>query len=278
MKTLYFSIFVVVILILLIFACEIDHGLYPISYKITGKIHFFKGEPPENTDRIEIFALKEFPPQDPQNFLYLGRSGALDYQQGSSVSYEIQVSKTSYQLIGLLWKEKGEDWNLTGLMGFYTGGLQSFFPDSVAITKENPVADSVDIYANWDVVSKDAAVSGKITYQGDWPEDTQLLLLGIYPVKPTSDFSFILFENLDYTQPIFADSSSYRLPVNSGVYNYVVLYWVGKSIKNLSDLVEIGFYKETNNPHEPGRVAVSSNQEAENIDINVNFKDIEFPK
>ena len=278
MKTLYLFILIVVILILLIFACEIDHRLYPISYKITGKIHFFKGEAPENTDRVEVFALKEFPPQDPQNFLYLGRSGALDYQQGSSVNYEIQVSNTSYQLIGLLWKEKGENWNLTGLMGFYTGGLQSFFPDSVNISKENPVVNNVDIYANWEVVSKDASVSGKITYQGDWPEDTQLLLLGIYPVKPTSDFSFILFENLDYTQPIFADSSSYRLPVNSGVYNYVVLYWVGKSIKNLSDLVEIGFYKDENNMEEPGRVTVSSNQEIENIDINVNFNEIEFPK
>jgi len=278
MKILYLVLFIVIFLVLLIIACEIDHGLYPVSYKISGKVHFFKGEPPENTDRIEVFALKEFPPQDPQNFLYLGRSGRIDYQQGRSVDYEIQVSNTSYQLIGLLWKEKDEDWSLTGLMGFYTGGLQSFFPDSVVITKENPVADSVDIYANWDVVSKDAAVSGKITYQGDWPEDTQLVLLGIYPLKPASDFSFILFENLDYTQPIFTDSSSFRLPVNAGVYNYVVLYWVGKSIKNLSDLVEIGIYKEKNNLEEPGRVTVSSDQEVTNININVNFNEIEFPE
>jgi hypothetical protein len=279
MKILYLiSLFFIVVVFVLLFSCEIDHGLYPNSYTITGNIHFFKGEPPDNTDRVEVFALKEFPPQDPQNFLYLGRSGKLDYSLGSSIKYEVQVSKTSYQLIGLLWKEKGEDWNLTGLMGFYTGGLENFFPDSAVVTTENPVAEDIDIYANWDRVSKEAAVSGNISYSGDWPEDTQLLLLAVYPVKPSSEISYFLFENLDYAQPVFVDSSSYRLKVNSGVYNYVVLYWVGKSIRNLSDLLAIGYYKNPNNPEEPGKIVVTAEEEATNVDMIVNFEKIEFPK
>jgi len=278
MKIRYLIISSILLIFVVVIACQIDHGLYPNSYKITGNIHFFKGEPPENTDRVEVFALKEFPPQDPQNFLYLGRSGKLDYSQGSSIKYEVQVSKTSYQLIGLLWKEKGEDWNLTGLMGFYTGGLGNFFPDSAIVTKENPVAEDIDIYANWDRVSKEATISGNISYSDSWPEDTQLLLLAVYPVKPSSEISYFLFENLDYAQPVFVDSSSYRLKVNSGVYNYVVLYWVGKSISNLSDLLEIGYYKNPDDPDEPGKVVVSSEQEESNIDIIVNFDEIEFPK
>lgn len=261
----------------LIFNCEIDHGLYPISYLIKGKVIFFKGEPPENTDRIEVFALKEFPPKDPQNFLYLGQSGSLDYTKGNEVEYEIQVSGTSYQMIGVLWKEKGQDWNLTGLLGFYTGNLQSIFPDSVVITKEHPVVEDVNIYANWETVNKDANISGKITYTGEWPEDTQLLLLAIYPIKPTSEFQFLLFENVDYTQSIEVDTSSYRLAVNSSVYNYVVLYWVGKSIKKLTDLVELGFYQSPPNSGQPGRVEVDSGEEAKNIDIYVDFSKIEFP-
>ncbi len=278
MKTQYVIITLVLLILIVVITCEIDHGLYPISYKITGTIHFFKGEPPENTDRVEVFALKEFPPQDPQNFLYLGRSGRLDYTQGSSIKYEVQVSKTSYQLIGLLWKEEGEDWNLTGLMGFYTGGLENFFPDSAVVTDENPIVEDINIYANWDRVSKDATISGKIQYSGDWPEDTQLLLLAVYPVKPSSDISYFLFENLDYTQPVFVDSSSYQLKVNSGVYNYVVLYWVGKSISNLTDLLEIGSYKNPSSPDESGKVVISSGQEASNVDIAVNFDEIEFLK
>ena len=275
----YIILFIFTGLILsLIFNCEIDHGLYPTSYAIKGKVIFFKGNPPENTDRIEVFALKEFPPKDPQNFLYLGQSGSLDYTQGNEVAYEIQVSQTSYQMIGVLWKEKGQDWNLTGLLGFYTGGLQSIFPDSVLITKENPVADNVNIYANWETVSKDAFIAGKITYEGQWPEDTQLLLLAIYPVKPTSDFQFLLFENVDYTQSVSVDSSSYRLAVNSGVYNYVVLYWVGKKISKLTDLVELGHYESSQNPEQPGRVEVDSGTGIENIDIHVDFNKIEFPK
>jgi len=277
MKIKYLLFLLAPLIVIIMVTCEIDHGLYPTSYKITGTIHFFKGEPPENTDRVEVFALKEFPPQDPQNLLYLGRSGKLDYTQGSSIDYEVQVSKTSYQMIGLLWREKGKDWDLTGLMGFYTGGLGNFFPDSAVVTEENPTAENIDIYANWDRVSKDATISGNITYSGTWPEDTQLLLLAVYPAKPTSDISYFLFENLDYTQPVFVDSSAYSLKVNSGVYNYVVLYWVGKSISNLTDLLDIGYYINPENPDEPGKVVIETGQEKTNIDITVNFDEIQLP-
>jgi hypothetical protein len=278
MKKIWFLLLLVVLSIIMFLTCEIDHGLYPVNYQISGNIYFFKSTPPENTDRIEIFALKEFPPKDPQNFLYLGRSGALAYQQGNAISYEVQVSRTSYQLIGLLWKEKGEDWNLTGLMGFYTGGLDSFFPDSVVITKEKPVVENIDIYANWDRVSKEATISGNITYAGAWPDDTQLLLLAIYQMKPTNDLSYILFENIDYAQPVFVDSSAYRLKVNSGVYNYIALFWIGKNIKNLTDLIELGFYSDLNNPDQPGKVVISANEKKQHVDIHVNFDDINFPR
>lgn len=258
-------------------SCEIDHGLYPIKYTIKGKVLFFKGEPPPTTDRVEVFALKEFPPKDPQNFLYLGQSGALDFSKGNEVDYEIQVSPTSYQMLAVLWKEKGYDWTLTGLLGFYTGGTQSILPDTVVVSHENPVVDSVDIYANWEVVSKDASIAGKITYEGNWPEDTQLLLLAVYRQKPTSDMQFLLFENVDYTQPVFVDSSTYRLAVGSGVYNYVVLYWVGKKISNLTDLIELGYYESPENPGQPGKIDIASGERKEDVHIHVNFDAIQFP-
>lgn len=277
MKKYYLLLLPIAVLVVLIVRCEIDHGLYPIRYVIKGKVIFFKGSPPANTDRVEVFALKEFPPKDPQNFLYLGQSGALNITAGNEVNYEIQVSPTTYQLVAVLWKEKGQDWSLTGLLGFYTGGLTTILPDSVMVSKEQPVADSVDIFANWEVVAKESVISGRITYKGPWPEDTQLLLLAIYKAKPVSDISYLLLENVDYTQPIFADSSSYRLPVNSGVYNYVVLFWVGKKIKNLTDLVPIGVYEAPDNPGSPGRVTVEPGEEKSNVDIHVDFNNIQFP-
>lgn len=260
-------------LLIIAISCEVDHGLRPVVYKITGDIVFFKGDPPENTDRVEVFALKEFPPEDPQNFLYLGRSGRLDYSRGDTVSYEVRVSPTEYQLIGVLWKEKGEDWNLTGLMGIYTGETFSILPAEVDVTREVPVVENIDFYANWKVVSKNAALSGRITYEGEWPQDTQILLLAVYRVKPTSEFQLIAFENVDYTQPLFVDESTYRLAVNSGVYNHIVLYWVGKSIKNLTDLVEIGVHGGIDTP---AGIDIPDDGELENIDIHVNFNEIDF--
>ncbi|OQX95980.1 hypothetical protein B6I21_02640 [candidate division KSB1 bacterium 4572_119] len=277
MKKILITISSIAIALVLIISCEIDHGLYPVSYKIKGTITFFKGEAPDNTDRVEVFALKEFPPKDPQNFLYVGRSGPLNYESGVFVEFEVPVSRTSYELIGVLWKEKGQDWNLTGLMGFYTGESGLFFPDTVFVTKENPVVDSVDFTANWELVNKDAYISGDITYEGEWHEDTSMLLLAIFPTKPTNDFEFFTFSNFDYAQPIFVNSSSYRLAVNSGVYRYIVLYWIGKNIKNLSDLIEIGVYENPANPGEPGTVQVNPNDDLTNININVNFDNLNLP-
>ena len=293
MKKFYLPVLFIVGVIILIFACEVDHGLYPIDYRIKGEIIFFGDEPPGNTDRIEVFAIKEFPPEDPQNFLYLGRSGSLDYSSGDTISYEVRVSPTNYQMIALLWKEKEQDWNLTGLLGFHIKGIKeiddfanltnitdinSLFPN-IEVTKENPVVDSVNIFANWKVVSKDAHISGKITYQGKWPEDTNMLLLVIYKKRPNLEnlASLLGIENIDYAQQLFTDSSTYRLAVNSSIYNYIGIYWVGKSISDISDLVEIGFYEDPDIPDVPGSVQISAGEEAKNYDIYVDFDNIEFP-
>ena len=277
MRRYYLALILVFTLTAIWLACEIDHGLYPQSYKIKGKVIFLRGTPPENTDRIEVFALKEFPPKDPQNFLYLGQSGALDYKSGNEIDYEIQVSPTKYDALVLLWKEKGFNLSLTGLIGIYTTTDQYPLPVAVEICKEYPVVDSVDIYSDWNKVTKEASISGTITYQGTWPEDTSLLLLVIYKQKPNDETTLLFFENIDYTQPLFVDSSSYRLLVARGKYNYVVLFWVGENISKLTDLVEIGVYESTTNPGEPGTVDLSAGGEAQNIDIHVDFNKIEFP-
>ena len=109
MKVIYSILILITISGVIFIACDNDHGLYPQTYKIKGKVVLLRGQPPENTDRIEVFAIKEFPPKDPQNFLYLGRSGKLDFTKGNEIDYEIQVSPTSYDAIVLIWKEKGYD-------------------------------------------------------------------------------------------------------------------------------------------------------------------------
>jgi hypothetical protein len=75
MKKYIFLLLLIALILTLLFSCEIDHGLYPTSYSIKGKVIFFKGKPPENTDRIEVFALKEFPPtKSLMRFRYHGQA------------------------------------------------------------------------------------------------------------------------------------------------------------------------------------------------------------
>ena len=150
-------------------------------------------------------------------------------------------------------------------------------PESVTLSKQYPIADSIDIYANWEIVSKDATISGNITYQGDWPEDTSLLLFAIYRIKPTSELQYLFFENVDYAQPLFTSTSSYRLSVGAGSYTYIALFWIGENISSITDLVQIGIYEDPANPGEPGTVEVNSGDDIGNININVDFEKIIFP-
>jgi len=279
MKKYYYFLLVSVLFLAAWISCDVDHGLYPIRYMIKGKVRFLRGNAPANTDRIEVYAIKEFPPQDYQNFLYTGESGALDYTLGNEIDYEVQVDPTQYDAIVLLWKEKGYNIDLTGLIGIHTTLEQYPLPVSVKVSKEQPIADSVDIFSDWNKVTKDASISGNIFYSGKWPEpeDTELLLVVVYNKKPTDENTLLFFENIDYTQPLFVKSSSYRLLVSSGKYDYIVIFWVGKDISALTDIIEIGFYQSPDNPGEPGTVDLRAGGEAKNIDINVDFSKIEFP-
>ncbi len=267
----------VLVAVSLLAACQVDHGLYPVRYEIRGRVIFFAGRPPATTDRVEVFALKEFPPKDPQNLLYVGQSGALNYTKGDTVDYAIPVSPTAYDLVGVVWKEKGTDWSLTGLMGIYTGSISSFFPARVVVSKEHPVVEGVDIFANWEVVSKDAAISGTIRYQGQWPTETAMILVAAYRTRPTTEFQYLLFENMDYSQPLFVDSSYYRLKVGAGVYNYVVVFSVPKKVSGLADLVTLGYYRDPSDPLRPGAVSVKSGSEARGVDILVDFGSVSSP-
>ncbi|MBN2012171.1 hypothetical protein JW960_22770, partial [candidate division KSB1 bacterium] len=86
----------------------------------------------------------------------------------------------------------------------------------------------------------------------------------------------IAFENVDYAQPIRVDSSSYRLAVNAGTYNYIVLFWVGNSISKLSDLVELGVYKNPQSSDQPGTIRVADGESRDDVDIFVDFNTINF--
>jgi len=238
--------------------------------KVKGTIHFLKGYPPSTTDRIEVFAFKTFPPQYPLDFSNVDHSGYLEYNNLDMVDYEMQLCHDIYNMIGILGKEKNYDWSMSNLIGIYTKDTQ-FLPSSIQISEQDTLIDEINIYANWDIVNKQSHISGKIFYQGNWPQETSLLLLAIYQLKPTSEFTYLTYENIDLAQPIFVYSSSYRIAVNAGTYNYIVLYWVGENISKLSDMVEIGIYKNPDNPNNAGAVNISEGEEIENVNIYVDF-------
>ena len=85
--------------------------------------------------------------------------------------------------------------------------------------KENPILDSIDLYADFRLVIREALVTGTIFYEGEWPEETEITGIGAFnePPNPNSIFSLLTVSSAKIGIPIFVPSYSYNLPVGAGL-------------------------------------------------------------
>ncbi|MDZ7359805.1 MAG: hypothetical protein ONB46_03635 [candidate division KSB1 bacterium] len=133
----------------LFLSCEFDHGLGPSATKITGRVIF--DDPaarPGNVDEVRVVATAKFLPDDLGD-VYFSTAVRFDLAQST---YEISAPAGTYPVIGVLWKERGKNWDIKKLIGIYGVKKDSTLaPRAVHITKANPVASNVDIFAYWKI-------------------------------------------------------------------------------------------------------------------------------
>jgi len=133
----------------LVLSCEFDHGLGPSATKITGRVIF--DDPaarPGNVDEVRVVATAKFLPDDLGD-VYFSTAVRFDLAQAR---YEISAPAGSYPVVGVLWKERGKNWDIKKLIGIYGVKKDSTLaPRAVQITKANPVAGNVDIFAYWQI-------------------------------------------------------------------------------------------------------------------------------
>ncbi len=253
--------------------CNIDHGLKPLHSKIGGRI-FWTGEAPERTDEVRVAVVKEFPPRSLNELLF---SEQISYTQ-DTVRWEIFVPPGEYAAIVVIWKEKNQSWNLSDVVGLY-GGV---FVDDLLIPNlspfnvdnENTIIDDLDIIANLNRVNRDAKIMGKITFEGEWPENTGVIGIGAFSEIPQpGNFIDYYLKNLalDYSAPIFVDSYDYMLRVRSAdPIRYISVLWIDDSF-NLASILDMGFYLDPADPTQPGVVKVDSAATLTGIDFTVHF-------
>jgi len=99
---------------------------------------------------------------------------------------------------------------------------------------------------------------GTVTFSGTWPADTGLVVVALFPYKPTD--TDIVYPVVWQTVTESGISSfDYVLQPPAGSYGYLVVAWQrqGDSIFDLSSWVELGYHPDSSDPGIPGTVLVT---------------------
>jgi hypothetical protein len=254
--------------------CGSDHGIDPIPYRIKGSIVFFNGPPPFYVREVRIAAVKKLPPENLTTDLIF--SDPLPFSRDSSrvapdtVNYEIVVDPGEYLVTGLLWRRSGESWDISNILSLYID-LAKFTFKEIAITPDSPVADNVDMIADWGLAKRDASISGTINFKGGWRDDTDFFVLGFYPIIPNPGTDFINFKAFKIIlQRAPLDTYSYSAAVDSGRYKFIALFWKGKNT-GIDGIRAIGFYRCPNDSMMSKEVVVGLSQPVTGKDFEADF-------
>jgi hypothetical protein len=280
------SLLWLVIVPLFLSGCGYDHGVDPIRTRIAGNIIFF-GPPPEHVREARVVVAKKLPPDNILTDVIF--SDPLTFKRDKSptekdtVHYELVAQPGVYPIAGILWRHKERSWEISNLLGVYFKFSSNFTIETqIVITDSTPIAQGIDIGANWALAKRDARITGKIKFKdkNQWRTDTDLFVLGCYsdiPKEPNEFFTKFLegkafFQLISQRTPV--DSLRYQVEVNSelggeadkGKYKFLALFWKGKT-STLAEIKAIGFYRCANEPLLPQ--AVLAPQEA--VDFEADF-------
>lgn len=268
-------------------SCNYDHGVDPILTKIKGKI-IFTGAYPGNVTEARLVVVKNLPPEnlttdvisEPLSFNRGKQAGVND-----TVNYELFVEPGVYPIAGVLFRPSGEGLNIANIMGLYLKIAPNFTIDTRIEVGQPPGAEDVNIFANWDLAKRDAAITGTIDFKGAWRQDTNFFVLACYSNIPKNSLEF-------FTEWVLAGKAAFQLvfqstPVNSlpyavrvnsqlgdgadrGKYKFTSLFWIGKN-SSLADIRAIGFYRCDNDSTLPRFAATFHDSTTDGIDFSADF-------
>ena len=263
MKRVYLS---VILTALFFFSCKIDTGLEPTHSGFRGTVHFIN-DWPEQTDQVIVVAATKFPPTTITDII-LGDPLPLGVD---SATFTIYNPPAKFAAVGVVWKEKGQPWDVTNIIGIYFPTDNKFSPGVVEIKDRNTLVDSIDIVADLSKarLKVESTIEGKLRINGQWPDDvTSVLVIASESFPPAG------LLDVTFGQPIpanFDSTQSYTLSVQPGKYKLIGCLVLQSDIPlGLESLKGIYFKRPTD--FFPGTVTVPTDtSKIKNIDITINF-------
>jgi hypothetical protein len=262
---------------LLLTGCDYDHGMDPVPTRIQGEIVFANTPVPANVSEAVFVAVKKLPPD---NFLTdvvfsdpLPFSRNQQLSRPDTVRYELVADPGKYVAAGVLWRRSGAAWDIANILGLYTERGQ-LTPKEIELTPDEPVADSVNIIANWDLAKRDAVIEGDITFEDEWPANTEIVAVAFFPVVPRTQFDYIAYlKGLDINVKKFVNKYHYRTAVSNGTYKFIALFWFGKG-SSLANIRAVGFYNCPSDSLQPRWVVAPKDSTVTGVDFNVKFSSL----
>ena len=214
-------------------ACHSDHGLEP-SPSIRGTI-FLKGQRPDIAGEMITVVAPNFPPQKWTDIL---RTGPLplspDYEltNRDTLEWELAVPRGQYDVVAILWREPDEEWSfesISNILGVYNIPNE-FRPATVEVPGGVMDVDSIDMKADFGMIRYGSFIKGKITVKGEFRDDTSMLILAAFPMKPETVVDYLYAMGWDISTP--TNESAYPLhfvlDIAPGYVKYVALFWKGE--------------------------------------------------
>lgn len=272
-----FALPVLLALFMLVVSCDYDHGMDPVRSRIRGEVIFNNTPAPENVREVAFVAVKKLPPDNLLTDVVFSDPLPINIDPNrvapDTVRFDIVADMGHYDAAGVLWRRKGEAWDIANILGLYTLPGQ-ITPQTIELTAEHPVADSVTINANWDLAKRDAIIEGDITFEDDWPANTEIVAVTFFPIVPRTQFDYIVYlKALDINVKKFAKTYHYRTAVTSGDYKFIALFWFGKG-GSLANIRAVGFHSCPTDSLRPRPVSVAPGATLSNVDFNVRFSSL----
>ena len=246
--------------LVLMLACNSDHGIAPLPGNLGVQIFFLNEEVPDQTEGVYLFVAPEFPPHAINELFLSPNSIPLN---NDTVYAEMVLPYGHYEAVGLWWYSTQTKSNLADVFTLKLG--QDFLPHQFDITPEKPQHE-IELFANLNRVDRDASIEGTIEFDGPFPKHTLATAVAAFLKYPESPVEyFVWLESIDFS--IDTNPFKFKLPVRSRRnIKYVAVLWLGDRM-GLHELETLGYYVDSDNPGERGEFKLKAGETLTGINI-----------
>ncbi len=117
-------------------------------------------------------------------------------------------------------------------------------------------------------------ISGTITFEGQWPSNTEFVRVVVYQTYPPS--TLIAISAVSDPLPFGVKQYHYILPLKPGTYHWILVAWKAQNAP-FTAIRTLGTYYTSGDSTQPGSVIVEQDKLIPNVDIVANFEVLHAP-